>query len=222
MPCNRWRGSATRKVSTAPPEVTLSAGGSAVFDVVARSLPTQLSRPVRTILRSGCYVTHDSGFYERFLHQVLARSGAAWRQREGLQPALEIWTRGAVATRARARDPGVRQARRVVRYRLADAVRARARRRAHAARRDAGASTSSTTSTRTCGFRPVPTCASATSSVAASRIPARRSTNGAGCRSSTMTTASRAPSGRSSDTAWIAERRESCCRQEAADRRQIA
>ena len=73
-------------------EVTLSAGGSAVFDIVARSLPTQLSRPVRTILRSGCYVTHDSGFYERFLQQVLARSGAAWRQREGLRPALEIWT----------------------------------------------------------------------------------------------------------------------------------
>jgi D-serine dehydratase len=73
-------------------EVTLSAGGSAVFDIVARSLPTQLSRPVRTILRSGCYVTHDSGFYERLARQVLARSGAAWRQRAGLEPALEVWT----------------------------------------------------------------------------------------------------------------------------------
>ena len=72
-------------------DVTLSAGGSAVFDIVARSLPTHLSRPVRTILRSGCYVTHDSRFYERFLRQVLARSGAAWREREGLRPALEIW-----------------------------------------------------------------------------------------------------------------------------------
>ncbi len=73
-------------------EVTLSAGGSAVFDIVARSLPMQLSRPVRTILRSGCYVTHDSGFYERFLQQVIARSGAAWRERPGLKPALELWT----------------------------------------------------------------------------------------------------------------------------------
>lgn len=73
-------------------EVTLSAGGSAVFDIVAQSLPTQLSRPVRTILRSGCYVTHDSGFYERFLRQVIARSGAAWRERAGLIPALEVWT----------------------------------------------------------------------------------------------------------------------------------
>ena len=56
----------------------------------------QLSRPVRTILRSGCYVTHDSGFYERFARHVLARSGASWRDRvgncEGLKPALEVWT----------------------------------------------------------------------------------------------------------------------------------
>jgi D-serine dehydratase len=73
-------------------EVTLSAGGSAVFDLVARSLPTQLSRPVRTILRSGCYVTHDSHFYERFARHVIARSGAAWQQRKGLMPALEVWT----------------------------------------------------------------------------------------------------------------------------------
>ncbi len=73
-------------------EVTLSAGGSAVFDLVARSLPMQLSRPVRTILRSGCYVTHDSHFYERFARQLIARSDAAWRERGGLKPALEIWT----------------------------------------------------------------------------------------------------------------------------------
>ena len=72
-------------------EITLSAGGSAVFDLVARSLPTVLSRPVRTILRSGCYVTHDSGFYERFARLVIERSGAEWQQRPGLQAALEVW-----------------------------------------------------------------------------------------------------------------------------------
>ena len=74
------------------PEITLSAGGSAVFDLVARSLPMRLSRPVRTILRSGCYITHDSAFYERFLRNAIARSGAPWSAREGLKPALEIWT----------------------------------------------------------------------------------------------------------------------------------
>ena len=73
-------------------EVTLSAGGSAVFDLVATSLPTELTRPVRTILRSGCYVTHDSNFYEKFQRQIIARLGGEWRLRPGLKPALEVWT----------------------------------------------------------------------------------------------------------------------------------
>ena len=73
--------------------IILTAGGSAAFDIVARELPLRLSRPVLTILRSGCYVTHDSGFYNRMLEQVKARSGAAWQARAGLQPALEVWSR---------------------------------------------------------------------------------------------------------------------------------
>ena len=71
--------------------IVLSAGGSAAFDVVARELPTRLSKPVHTILRSGCYVTHDSGFYARMLDNVRLRSGARWQSRPGLQPALEVW-----------------------------------------------------------------------------------------------------------------------------------
>ena len=73
--------------------IILTAGGSAAFDIVARELPMRLSRPAWTILRSGCYVTHDSGFYQRMLEQVQARSGAAWQSRPGLQPALEVWSR---------------------------------------------------------------------------------------------------------------------------------
>jgi D-serine dehydratase len=76
----------------APGEVILSAGGSAAFDIVARELPQRLSRPVRTLLRSGCYVTHDSGTYERLFERVRARSGEPWRTGEGLQPALEVWS----------------------------------------------------------------------------------------------------------------------------------
>src|ERR1700704_6579119 len=75
------------------PSIILSAGGSAAFDIVARDLPMKLSKPVLTILRSGCYVTHDSGFYSRMLEGVKARSGAAWQSRPGLQPALEVWSR---------------------------------------------------------------------------------------------------------------------------------
>jgi len=77
----------------AGPSIILSAGGSAAFDIVARDLPMNLSKPVLTILRSGCYVTHDSGFYNRMLEGVKARSGAAWQSRPGLQPALEVWSR---------------------------------------------------------------------------------------------------------------------------------
>jgi D-serine dehydratase len=76
----------------APGEIILSAGGSAVFDIVARELPQRLSRPVRTILRSGCYVTHDSGTYERHFERVRARSGEPWQSGPGLQPALEVWS----------------------------------------------------------------------------------------------------------------------------------
>ena len=77
----------------AGPAIILTAGGSAAFDIVARDLPMKLSKPVLTILRSGCYVTHDSGFYNRMLQGVKARSGAAWQSRPGLQPALEVWSR---------------------------------------------------------------------------------------------------------------------------------
>ena len=82
--------------------IILSAGGSAAFDIVARELPLRLSRPVLTILRSGCYFTHDSGFYERMLGPIRERSGAKWRARPGLKPALEVW--GQVQSRP---EPGL-------------------------------------------------------------------------------------------------------------------
>ena len=71
-------------------EVLLSAGGSAIFDLVATRLTPALSRPVRGLLRSGCYVTHDHGNYKRYLNAVEARLGCA--QGESLRPALEVWT----------------------------------------------------------------------------------------------------------------------------------
>jgi len=71
-------------------EVLLSAGGSAVFDLVIPMLKTQVkSRPVQGVLRSGCYVTHDHWNYARYLKLVEAREGL----NASLQPALEIWTK---------------------------------------------------------------------------------------------------------------------------------
>ena len=70
-------------------EVLLTAGGSAVFDLVMPLLRTQgLGKPVRGVLRSGCYITHDHGHYARFLAQVEQREGLA----SSLQPAMEVWS----------------------------------------------------------------------------------------------------------------------------------
>ncbi len=71
-------------------EVLLSAGGSAVFDLVIPMLKTKVkSRPVQGVLRSGCYVTHDHWNYARYLKLVEAREGLS----ASLQPALEVWAK---------------------------------------------------------------------------------------------------------------------------------
>lgn len=62
--------------------ILATAGGSTYFDAVADALtewPADVS--VRTILRSGCYLTHDDGLYRR-----------TSPLREGLRPALRVWS----------------------------------------------------------------------------------------------------------------------------------
>lgn len=69
--------------------ILITAGGSAVFDLVVPLLRAQgLSRPVQGVLRSGCYVTHDHGNYARYLKLVERREGLD----DSLRPALEVWT----------------------------------------------------------------------------------------------------------------------------------
>jgi D-serine dehydratase len=68
-------------------EIIVSAGGSAVFDLVATELRPALSRPVRALLRSGCYITHDHGFYRRMLSAVGTRLGCS----DTLHAAIEVW-----------------------------------------------------------------------------------------------------------------------------------
>src|SRR5215207_8545181 len=67
----------------AVPEILVSAGGSALFDRVAERLafPEPLSRPVRVVIRAGCYLTHDDGLYARV------------SPLPALRPALELWAR---------------------------------------------------------------------------------------------------------------------------------
>ncbi|MGI4778420.1 MAG: alanine racemase [Janthinobacterium lividum] len=70
-------------------EVLLSAGGSALYDLVALRMKPALGLPVRGLLRSGCYVTHDHGTYQRLQVSIDARMHCA--AGESLRPAMEIW-----------------------------------------------------------------------------------------------------------------------------------
>lgn len=74
------------------PEILVSAGGSGFFDLVARGFQGLhgLSRPLRPVLRSGCYLTSDHGMYHVQLRRLDEREGVAPDQ--GLRPALEIWS----------------------------------------------------------------------------------------------------------------------------------
>jgi D-serine dehydratase len=68
-------------------EVLVSAGGSSIFDLVAPRLKPALSKPVRGVLRSGCYVTHDHGSYKRYMAVMDTRLTCG----HGLHAALQVW-----------------------------------------------------------------------------------------------------------------------------------
>ena len=69
-------------------EILVSAGGSIWFDRAAAKLgePWDLTRPVRTVIRAGSYVTHDAAEYER-LSPLDGRATGSQR----LKQALELW-----------------------------------------------------------------------------------------------------------------------------------
>jgi D-serine dehydratase len=75
-------------------EIILTAGGSGYFDIVTDTFAkVRLGRATRTVIRSGCYLTHDGHMYRdlfgelRRRHPDLAALGA------GLVPALQVWAR---------------------------------------------------------------------------------------------------------------------------------
>jgi D-serine deaminase-like pyridoxal phosphate-dependent protein len=71
------------------PNVVLSVGGGAFFDVVVTALKSvrlPFSRP-RIIIRAGAYLSHDEGLYSRIA--AFAQPGAS----HSLLPALELWAR---------------------------------------------------------------------------------------------------------------------------------
>ncbi len=71
--------------------VLLSAGGSAYFDLVT-ALPRALGdRRAQVLIRSGCYLTHDSDSYADAAARMRVRTPAVAGLGEGLRDAIEVW-----------------------------------------------------------------------------------------------------------------------------------
>jgi D-serine dehydratase len=73
-------------------EVLLTAGGSGFYDLAAQTLTAaRLETRWRVVLRSGCYLTHDSDMYNRLYEALRGRSATPRDIGYDLQPALEVW-----------------------------------------------------------------------------------------------------------------------------------
>lgn len=72
--------------------IVFSAGGSAYYDLVAeRFKRTNHTGETILLVRSGSFVTHDSGMYARAVERILERSPWLASQVERPAPALELW-----------------------------------------------------------------------------------------------------------------------------------
>jgi D-serine deaminase-like pyridoxal phosphate-dependent protein len=76
--------------SSQSPNFIVSAGGSQYFDRVVEWLGATALPDCQLVLRTGGYVTHDSGTFDRFS----PLGNQSWRKIPGdrLIPALEIWS----------------------------------------------------------------------------------------------------------------------------------
>ena len=76
----------------APGRILLSAGGSAFFDQVTKAFrAAALEREVQVVLRSGCYLTHESKMYRQFFDDMRDRGLEINGLGDGLRAALELW-----------------------------------------------------------------------------------------------------------------------------------
>jgi D-serine deaminase-like pyridoxal phosphate-dependent protein len=72
--------------------VLLSAGGSSFYDLAVRILAgAELRPPTRIVIRSGCYLTHDVGFYGPLFAQLAGREALVRDTELAFTPALDVW-----------------------------------------------------------------------------------------------------------------------------------
>ncbi|MEP6884481.1 MAG: amino acid deaminase [Gammaproteobacteria bacterium] len=73
-------------------DIVLSGGGSAFYDLAAQTLSSlRLSRPHEVVIRSGCYLTHDSDMYRELYAALKRRSSMPAEIGFDLEPALQVW-----------------------------------------------------------------------------------------------------------------------------------
>jgi len=71
--------------------LVLSAGGTALFDRVGEAFnAASFRRPIVKLLRSGCYLTHDSTVYSAAFRRIALETSLKLPP-GGLEPALEVW-----------------------------------------------------------------------------------------------------------------------------------
>ncbi len=74
-------------------EIILTAGGSSFYDVVVQQFTQYtFSQPMRIVIRSGCYLTHDIKLYHHAFEEIQQRSAVVQALGKGLQPAIEVWS----------------------------------------------------------------------------------------------------------------------------------
>ncbi len=72
--------------------VILTAGGSDFYDLVVQKLESPSgAHEVLRVIRSGCYLTHDSEYYQKMFRRIRERSPQVNDVGGGLQPALQVW-----------------------------------------------------------------------------------------------------------------------------------
>jgi D-serine dehydratase len=70
----------------------LSAGGSAFYDIVVeRFRRAGVKREFLLVIRSGCYLTHDSKMYREAFEHISERHPEVAKLGGGLEPAFEVW-----------------------------------------------------------------------------------------------------------------------------------
>ncbi|WID96745.1 alanine racemase [Bosea vestrisii] len=74
-----------------PEPMVLSAGGTSLFDRAGeRFNAASFARPILKLLRSGCYLTHDSTTYTASFRRIIMETSLVLPP-GGLEPALEVW-----------------------------------------------------------------------------------------------------------------------------------